>query len=189
VTRTLTLVLSGILSSVLALTAFVVLRATLGRDMGGDTESPRLAVALAAGAIVVAITGVAVATTRPWSRRLSVAVGLASVIAGFGGLIYFLVASLIVSGMFPSLLLDRLNLTIALVMGLIGLTGLGLLMRSTGVGDERRDQSSVVGTVMASGRGRVRDRNRGGMDLERVHLARHPIRVLPPVRGIIQPAQ
>jgi hypothetical protein len=132
VTRTLTLVLSGILSSVLALTAFVVLRATLGRDMGGDTESPRLAVALAAGAIVVAITGVAVATTRPWSRRLSVAVGLASVIAGFGGLIYFLVASLIVSGMFPSLLLDRLNLTIALVMGLIGLTGLGLLMRSTG---------------------------------------------------------
>jgi hypothetical protein len=133
VTRMPTLVLSGLLSGVLAFTAVVVLQATLGRDMGGDMESPRLAVALTVCAIVVAITGVGVATIRPWSHRLSVAVGLACVIAGFGGLIYFFVASLIVSGMFPSLLLDRLNLTIALVMGLIGLTGIGLLVRSSGL--------------------------------------------------------
>jgi hypothetical protein len=131
-TRTPALILSGALSGVLAFTAVVVLRATLVRDPSGDAESPRLAVALAASAIVVAIAAVGVATSRSWSRRLSVAIGLACVIAGFGGLTYFLVASLIAAGMFPGLLLDRLNLTIALVMGLTALTGIGLLMLPTG---------------------------------------------------------
>ena len=130
-TRTLTLVLTGAWSGVLGLAAVVVARATLGRDMGGDTESPSLALLLAICAIVFAVTAVGVAASRVWSRGLSAAVGIVGVIVGFGGLIYLVLATLITGSMFPDLLLQRLNLTIALIMGLTGLTGIGLLTRRT----------------------------------------------------------
>jgi hypothetical protein len=79
---------------------------------------------------VAAITGIGVATQRPWSCRLSLVVGVTSVIAGFGGQLLLLGASLLAVGMFPATLLDPLNLTIALVMGVTGLTGIGLLRRA-----------------------------------------------------------
>jgi hypothetical protein len=127
--RTLTVVLTGVVSGILVVTAARMLLATLDRDLAGDTDSPQLALVLAAAAAAMAIAGLAVATARPWSRGLSLVVGLAAVIAGIGGLIYFLLASLLVAGMFPELLLEPGNLTIALVTGLTGLTGIGLLMR------------------------------------------------------------
>ena len=83
-TRTFTLVLTGILSGILAFAATDML---LRRDLAGDTPSPELAVTLMACAIVLAITGVGVATGAAWSRGLSLAVGLAGLFAGFGGLL------------------------------------------------------------------------------------------------------
>jgi hypothetical protein len=80
-------------------------------------------------AIVLAITGVGLAAGAAWSRVMSLVVGLAGLIVGFGGLLLIVGSSLVAAGMFPDVLLQPQNLTIALVMGLAGLTGIGLLMR------------------------------------------------------------
>ena len=84
---------------------------------------------LTACAIVLAITGVGVATGAAWSRALSLVVGLAGLFVGFGGLLLIVGSSLIAAGMFRDVLLQPQNLTIALVMGVTGLTGIGLLIR------------------------------------------------------------
>ena len=134
--RTFTLVLTGVVSGILVFTAVSML---LSRDQAGDTPSPELAVTLLACAIVVVTAGVAVAMAWQSSRALSLVVGIAGVIAGFGGLAYFLLASLLTAG-FPDVLLQPLNLTIALVMAVIGLMGIGLLMR-------RSDLATTAGTT------------------------------------------
>jgi hypothetical protein len=126
--RILTLALIGTLSGVLFFTAMVML---LRLDMSGDTSSPQLALILMASSIALVITAVGVATAAPWSRGLRLAVGIASAFVGFGGLMLMLGASLIAAGMFPDTLLSPLNLTIQLVMGLTGLTGVGLLTRGS----------------------------------------------------------
>jgi hypothetical protein len=126
VIRTFTVVLAGVVSGIFAFVAFGML---LPDDLPGDTASLQLAMILMACAIAVAITGVGVATTGPWSLPLSLVIGIAGVIAGFGGLTLLVLSSLLAVGMFPDTLLEPLNLTVALIMVLGGLTGIGFLMR------------------------------------------------------------
>ena len=66
--RTLTLVALGILAGILVFAGVAML---LGPDQPGDTPSPELALLLIACAVVLMLTGIGVATARPWSRRLS----------------------------------------------------------------------------------------------------------------------
>jgi hypothetical protein len=127
VSRWLALVLTGVLSGILALAGGMML---LARDLPGDTASPMLAAMLAAGAIVLAITGVGAATAQPWASWLRLVVGMLCAVAGFGGLLYMILASLIAAGMFPDVLLQPLNLAIVLVMGVSAATGIGLLVHS-----------------------------------------------------------
>ena len=128
-TRTLTLMLTGVLSGILA---FAGVEMLLRRDLPGDTPSPELGVLLMAGALVVALTGIGVALALPWSGWLRPVVGLACLVLGFGGLLFLLVATLMVSGAFPNTLLQPLNLSIGLVMAVSGFAGAGLLMPDFG---------------------------------------------------------
>jgi hypothetical protein len=123
-TRTLTLVLTGGLSGALA---FAGVEMLLLRDLPGDTPSPELAALLLACALLLAVTGVSVAAAMSWSRGLSLVVGVGSALVGIGGLLLLLVATLTVSGAFPTTLLQPLNLSIAMLMAVAGLAGIGLL--------------------------------------------------------------
>jgi hypothetical protein len=123
-TRTLTLLATGGLAGALA---FAGVEMLLRRDQPGDTPSPELAAVLLICALLLTLTGIGVATAMRWSRRLSVVVGVGSALVGIGGLLLLLVATLTVAGAFPSTLLQPLNLSIAMLMAVAGLAGIGLL--------------------------------------------------------------
>lgn len=120
-----TLVPTGVLSGILTFAGVDML---VRPDLPGDTPSFALAALLMAGALVVTIAGVGVATAMPWSRGLARVVGVACSILGFGGLLYLVVVTLMVAGSFPDTLLEPLNLSTALLMVVSGLAGAGLLM-------------------------------------------------------------
>jgi hypothetical protein len=137
---------TGAVAGILAFAGVAMLVQTLMRDAPGDTASPQLAALLAAAAVVVAAASVVVATAGPWSRGAGLALGVAGLVAGFGGLLYLIGASLIAAGMFPALLLRPTNLTVALVMALAGLTGIGLLMRPSRADPARTTGPRPVGS-------------------------------------------
>jgi hypothetical protein len=122
--RTLTLLATGGLAGALAFAGAEML---LRRDVSGDTPSPELAAVLLICALLLAGTGVGVAAAMRWSRGLSLVVGVGSAAVGIGGLLLLLVATLTVAGAFPSTLLSPLNLSIAMLMAVAGLAGIGLL--------------------------------------------------------------
>jgi hypothetical protein len=99
----------------------------LRRDLPGDTPSPELAALLLACALLLTFTGVGVATAMSWSRGLCLVVGVGCAVVGVGGLLLLFVATVTVAGAFPSTLLQPLNLSIALLMAVAGLAGIGLL--------------------------------------------------------------
>jgi hypothetical protein len=118
----------GLLSGSLAFVGISMFATTVGVPPQGGTPSPQLAVVFLALATLVAVTGFGVSLSIPWAMRLCRWIALGCLLTGIGGILYFVLSTLIV-GMFPSLLLTPDNLAGMALFVLATLAGLGLRRR------------------------------------------------------------
>jgi hypothetical protein len=126
VSRTLALVLTGVLAGTLVYGGVSMFVVAIQYPSEGDTPSVEFAPILIGLALLLTLAATLLTVGAGWGPRLARWVGAIAAILGLGGLVYVIGASLVVSGAFPLLLLTPDNLSVELWLALAAITGIGL---------------------------------------------------------------
>jgi hypothetical protein len=126
VSRTLALVLAGVFAGTLVYGGVSMLVVVIQYRPQGGTPSVELALILMGLALGMTLAATAFAVGTRLGPRLARWVGGLFAVLGIGGLVYFLGASLVVSGAFPLILLTPDNIGAELWMALAAVAGIGL---------------------------------------------------------------